>query len=193
MRKTMILTLALLMSLSAVAGAATYAIDAAHSSVGFKVKHMMVSKVRGNFDAFEGTVEFEEGKPETWSTTAVIQAASIDTDDEKRDGHLRNADFFDVETYPTLTFASTGVVADGDDWILKGDLTMHGVTLPVELEMEFNGSVDDPWGNHRIGFSAEGVIDRRDFGITYNSVLDKGGLAVGNDVTIQLEIEAIRQ
>jgi polyisoprenoid-binding protein YceI len=193
MRKTTILTLALALLLGGAVQAATFAIDASHSSVGFKVKHMMVSKVRGTFDQFEGTIEFEEGKPEGWSVAAVIQMASVNTADEKRDAHLINPDFFDADTYPTMTFASTGVEKDGDEWILKGDLTLHGVTKPVELELEYNGSVDDPWGNHRAGFSAEGKIDRRDFGITWNNTLDKGGLAVGNDVTISLEVEAIRQ
>lgn len=193
MRKTTILSLALILLLGGIAQAATFAIDASHSSVSFKVKHMMVSKVRGTFDAFEGTIEFEEGKPETWSANAVIQMASVNTADEKRDAHLINPDFFDAEQFPTMTFVTTGVEKDGDDWVLKGDLTLHGVTKPVELDLEFNGTIDDPWGNHRAGFSAEGKIDRREFGITWNNTLDKGGIAVGNDVEIAIEIEAIRQ
>ena len=193
MRTTTILTLALALLLGGAVQAATYTIDTSHSSVGFKVKHMMVSNVRGTFDSFEGTIEFDEADPAGWSVAAVIQMASVNTADEKRDAHLINPDFFDVENHPTMTFASTGVEKKGDGWILKGDLTLHGVTKPVELEMEYNGSIDDPWGNHRAGFTAEGKIDRRDFGITWNNTLDKGGLAVGNDVTISLEIEAIRQ
>ena len=193
MRKITFLILATALLLGGAVQAATYTIDASHSSVGFKVKHMMVSKVRGTFDTFEGSVEFEDGAPADWSAGAVIQMASVNTSDEKRDAHLSGPDFFDAETYPTMTFVTTAVKPNGDDWTLVGDLTLHGVTKSVELELEYNGSVDDPWGNHRIGFSAEGVIDRGDFGITWNNALDKGGVAVGNEVTVSLEIEAIRQ
>jgi len=193
MRTTTILTLAFALLFGGAVQAATYDIDVSHSSIGFKVKHMMVSKVRGTFEAFEGAIEFDENEPAGWTAGAVVQMASVNTADEKRDAHLVNPDFFDAETYPTMTFASTAVEKDGDDWVLKGDLTLHGVTKPVEMELEYNGMVDDPWGNNRIGFSAEGKIDRREFGITWNNTLDKGGLAVGNDVTISLEIEAIRR
>ncbi|MCB1150723.1 YceI family protein, partial [bacterium] len=142
---------------------------------------------------FEGTIEFDETNMKSAKVNAVIQMASVNTNDEKRDGHLRNEDFFDVAKYPTMTFTSTGVKQDGDDWLLMGDLTMHGVTKPVTLELEYNGTVEDPWGNTRVGFSAEGEIDRTEFGIVYNSTLDKGGLAVGNEVEIMLEIEAIKK
>ena len=193
MRRILTMTLLAALLLPVAATAADYVIDASHSSVGFKVRHMMVSKVTGSFTGFEGTISFDEADPASASASATIQMASVDTSDEKRDGHLRNPDFFDVEQFPTMTFVSTGMKADGDDWILTGDLTLHGVTKAVELELEYNGSIDDPWGNNRAGFSAEGEIDRREFGITWNNTLDKGGLAVGNDVEISLEIEAIRQ
>lgn len=193
MRKFLLLTaLAAVLSAGGVQ-AATFAIDQTHSSVGFQVRHMMVTNVKGSFQEFEGTLEFDENAPADASVTATIQMASIDTADEKRDEHLRSADFFEVETYPTMTFTSTGMKQDGDDWLLMGDLTMRGVTKPVTLEMEYNGMVEDPWGNTRVGFSAEGEIDRRDFGVTWNNTLDKGGIAVGNDVKIQLEIQAIKK
>ena len=175
------------------AQAADYVIDASHSSVSFKVRHMMVSKVSGTFDSFSGSATFVEGDPGSWSVEAVIDMASVNTNDEKRDDHLRNPDFFDVETHPEMTFRSTGVEADGDDYVLKGELTLMGVTKPVELELEFNGEIADPWGNQRAGFSAEGKLDRRDFGIVWNKSMDKGGIVVGNEVSIDLEMELIRQ
>ncbi|HPF34766.1 MAG TPA: YceI family protein [Candidatus Krumholzibacteria bacterium] len=193
MRKILLLTALAALLTAGAAQAATYAIDASHSSVSFKVRHMMVSKVKGFFEDFEGTIEFDETNMKSAKVNAVIQMASVNTNDEKRDGHLRNEDFFDVAKYPTMTFTSTGVKQDGDDWLLMGDLTMHGVTKPVTLELEYNGTVEDPWGNTRVGFSAEGEIDRTEFGIVYNSTLDKGGLAVGNEVEIMLEIEAIKK
>jgi polyisoprenoid-binding protein YceI len=188
-----IFTLIAVMLFSISASAATYVIDSSHSSVSFKVKHMMVSKVQGVFNDFSGTLEFDETNLENWSTTATIQAASVDSGDQKRDEHLKGADFFDVETFPLIKYESKGVEKKGDHWIIHGELTMHGVTKHMMLKMEFNGAIDDPWGNHRAGFTAEGKIDRTEFGIKYNSVLDQGGLAVGNDVSIILEIEAIRQ
>jgi len=193
MRNFLLLTALAAVLTAGGAQAATFAIDPSHSSVGFQVRHMMVTNVKGSFQEFEGTLEFDENAPAEASVTATIQMASIDTADEKRDEHLRSADFFEVETYPTMTFTSTGMKQDGDDWLLMGDLTMRGVTKPVTLELEYNGMVEDPWGNTRVGFSAEGKIDRREFGVSWNNTLDKGGIAVGNDVKIQLEIQAIRK
>ncbi|MBU0740922.1 YceI family protein [bacterium] len=193
--KKRIIALALLglLVLAAGAQAATYAIDAAHSSVSFKVRHMMVSKVAGTFNTFSGTLEFEEGKPQGWSVEAVIDMASVNTNDAKRDEHLSSPDFFDVEKHPEMTFRSTGVEIDGDDYVLTGELTLMGVTRPVELALALNGEITDPWGDHRAGFSAEGKLDRRDFGMSWNKDMDKGGIVVGNDVSISLEIEAVRQ
>ncbi|MBC8424915.1 YceI family protein [bacterium] len=185
-------TLALLV-LTAGAQAATYAIDNSHSSVSFKVRHMMVSKVTGVFESFSGTVEFVQGDPKAWSVEAVIDVATINTNDGKRDDHLRSPDFFDVETHPEMSFKSTGVEVDGGDYVLTGEFTMMGVTRPVELELEFNGEIEDPWGNTRAGFSASGKLDRRDFGMSWNTAMDKGGIVVGNDISIELEIEAVRQ
>jgi len=191
-KRTTLLTLGLIL-LAVGANAATYNIDASHSSVSFKVRHMMISKVTGTFTGFSGSVEFDPGTPESGSVEAVIDMATVDTNDEKRDEHLRSPDFFNVETYPEMIFKSTGVKADGDDFVITGELTLMGVTKPVELALEFNGEIDDPWGNTRAGFSAEGKIDRRDFGMSWNKSMDKGGIVVGNDVSITLEIEAIKQ
>ncbi len=182
-----------LLALAGSAAAAAYDIDASHSSLTFKVRHMMVSKVSGRFEDFSGSMEFDAASPASWSVEATVRTASINTDDPKRDDHLRNPDFFDVETHPEMIFKSTGVEKDGDDYVLAGELTLMGVTKPVALELEFNGEVDDPWGNTRAGFSAEGEIDRRDFGMVWNKTMDKGGVVVGNTVEFELEIEAIKQ
>ncbi len=194
MSRIVLLSMALVLVLAAAGQAATYAIDTTHSAVTFKVKHMMVSNVRGSFQEFSGSFEFEDGKPGDWSVTTEIMAASVFTGDDKRDDHLRNEDFFDVTNHPTLTFESTKVVHDGgDEYKLQGELTMLGVTQTVELEMEYNGMVTDPWGNTRVGWEAEGEIDRKDFGMKFSSAMDNGGLVVGNTIKIELEIEGILQ
>jgi len=194
MSRYKILSVAMLMLLAVGAQAATYTIDATHSAVTFKVKHMMVSNVRGSFQDFAGSFEYEEGKTNDWTVEAEIQTTSVFTGDEKRDDHLRNEDFFDVANHPTMTFKSTGMVHDDDDeYILKGELTMLGVTKAMEFEVEFNGSVVDPWGNTRVGWEAEGEIDRKDFGMKFSSSMDNGGLVVGNTIKIELEIEGILQ
>lgn len=171
---------------SAALFAATYDIDPAHSSVGFKIGHL-VSTVRGEFNRFQGTIEFDQEKIEDSSVTAVIDASSIDTRIEDRDNHLRSADFFDVQKFSEATFTSKKI--EGDK--VMGDLTMHGVTKEVALTYTFHGIATDPWGKERAGFSGETVIDRKDFGITYNKVLDQGGLLIGNEVKVEIEIEAI--
>jgi len=171
----------------------TYSLDKSHSTVGFVVRHLMVSKVRGSFEEYEGVITVAED-PTQSSVTATIQMASINTRDEQRDGHLKSGDFFEVETYPTLTFTSTKVTpAGGSDWKVEGDLTIHGVTKPVTLEVEFNGASGDPWGGKRIGFSASTEIDREDFGITFNMALETGGVMVGKSVKIEIEAEAVLQ
>ena len=166
-------------------------IDASHSSVAFVVRHLVVSKVRGRFDKFAGAITIAED-PLQSKVDATIEIGSISTGDDSRDGHLRSGDFFDAEQFPTMTFATTGVRADGDDYVLTGDLTIKGVTKPVELELEFNGVEGDPWGGTRAGFSAETEINRKDWGLEYNMVLETGGVMVGEKVKIQLEIEAVR-
>jgi polyisoprenoid-binding protein YceI len=188
-------TVLLLLTLAAAGplAAAEYQLDLAHSTVGFQVRHMAISKTNGTFDDYTGSFSFEPGKPETWSCEAVIQAASVNTGNEKRDDHLRSEDFFEVAKYPTLTFKSTSVEMENEtEGILKGDLTIHGVTKAVELEFEVLGTATDPWGNERAGFSASTKINRQEFGLSYNSVLEAGGLVVGDEVKITLEIEGIK-
>jgi len=170
----------------------TWDVDAVHSDVAFSVRHMMVSKVRGKFTTFSATIVTAENPLES-SVTAEIDLTSLDTGNEQRDAHIRSADFFDVETYPIMTYRSTGLRADGDDYIVEGELTLHGVTRPVPLKLEVNGFTPDPFGGQRSGFSATGEINRKDFGIDISMPMDGGGVVVGDKINIQLEIEAVRQ
>ena len=170
-----------------------YEIDAAHSSVEFVARHLMVAKVRGRFDQVQGslTVGLHPGQAEV---SATIDAGSINTANEQRDGHLRSPDFLDVERYPTLRFRSTSVKqAGGNRLTMSGDLTIRDVTKPVELDVTFEGVASDPFGNAKAVFSAETEIDREDWGITWNQALETGGVLVGKRVKIQLEISAIRK
>jgi polyisoprenoid-binding protein YceI len=170
--------------------AGTWDIDASHSDVSFTVRHMMVSKVRGRFGAFSGEIVTSEDLSSS-SVTATIDASTIDTNNEQRDGHIRSADFFDVENHPQWTFRSTGLRADGDDFALDGELTIKGVTRPVTLALEINGFGPDAWGGTRAGFSASTTIDRNDFGVDIKMPLDGGGVVVSDKVQISLEIEAV--
>lgn len=172
-------------------GLATYSIDKAHSEVTFQVRHLL-TKVRGRFSEFEGTINYDPAKPEASSVEATIQAASIDTNEPQRDAHLKSADFFDVEKFPTLTFKSTGVTKKSDDtYELSGDLTIHGVTKPVTLAVTALGSARDPWGVDRVAFEAETTINRKDFGLNWNAALETGGFLVGDDVKIMLSVQAV--
>jgi polyisoprenoid-binding protein YceI len=175
-----------------VARAATLEVDPAHTGVGFKVRHLFTN-VNGRFDRFEGTIAFDPDAPEKTTIEGTIDAASIDTDNEKRDAHLRAADFFDVEKHPKITFESTKVT-DVDrakkTARVHGVLGIRGVEKPVVLEASFLGQGKDPWGNERYGFHAETTIDRKDFGLTWNETLETGGLLVGEDVTIVIDAEA---
>lgn len=173
--------------------AGTWTIDPSHSEVGFVVRHMMVSKVKGRFAKVDGTITVAEDVLQS-SVEATIDAASIDTRDENRDAHLRSGDFFEVETYPNLTFRSTGIRTDGDDFVLDGELTIRGVTRPVSLELEFNGTQPNPLaeGKPTAGFSAETEISRKDFGLEWNVALETGGVLVADKVKIVLDIEAIK-
>jgi len=192
--KTLVLMAALAaVTLSPAVSQAGWKVDAAHSSIGFSVKHMAVSKTKGTFDSFEAAFEFEPGQPESWSCTATVDVASVNTANEKRDDHLRSDDFFDVANFPTLTFTSTGVKMKNDEeGTVTGTLTMHGVTKEVELDLEVLGMVNDPWGNTRVGFSLEGKINRKDWGLAWSKVMEGGGLVVGEDVTLTIEIEGIQ-
>jgi polyisoprenoid-binding protein YceI len=175
--------------------AGTWDIDAAHSEVSFTVKHMMVSKVRGRFDKFEGTV-VTGAKPEESSITATIDATSINTNNEQRDGHIRSADFFEVENHPTFTFTSTAVRdVTPEGFKLDGDLTIKGVTKPVTFDVELNGIGPDAYGGTRIGFSAQTTVNRGDFGVDFNGPIPgaPGGVIVSEKATIGLEIEAVLQ
>ncbi len=175
------------------AQAATYTVDADHTSVSFKVKHLF-SKVQGRFNKFQGTIDYESGKPETWKTGGLIEVASIDTNVPERDKHLRSADFFEADKYPTIEFKSTGVKSATENGAqLEGLLKMHGVEKPVVLDVTINGTGKDPWGNVRAAFTATTRINRKDFGMIWNQALDTGGLLVGEDVDIVLEIEAIQK
>jgi polyisoprenoid-binding protein YceI len=193
MRKTILLAGALLLTLSAAAPAATYNIDTSHSAVTFAIRHMMISTVRGSFGDFAGTFTYVKDQPAAWTVTAEIQTATVDTNDDKRDEHLRSADFFDVEKHPTMSFKSTKVEQAGAGYKLHGDLTLLGQTKPVVLDMEITGEITDPWGNPRVGFSANGRINRKDWGMTWSRALDAGGVMVGDEVRIQLEIQGIKE
>ncbi|MGH8910467.1 MAG: YceI family protein [Egibacteraceae bacterium] len=171
--------------------AGAWAIDPVHSDISFTVRHMMVSKVRGHFRAFSGQIVTAED-PLASSVTTTIDIASLDTGNEQRDGHVRSADFLDVATYPTMTYRSTGVAPDDGGWLVDGELSLHGVTRPVQLRLEFNGFVTDPWaGVRRAGFSATAQISRRDFGIDIAMPMDGGGVVVGDRIQVALEIEAV--
>ncbi|SHN87503.1 Polyisoprenoid-binding protein YceI [Geodermatophilus obscurus] len=168
----------------------TWDIDASHSTVGFSVRHMMVSKVRGYFREFSGEIVTAEN-PEQSTVTAAIDMDSIDTRQEQRDAHIRSADFFDVGNHTVMTFRSTEVRADGADWTVVGDLTIKGITKPVELALEVNGFGPDAYGGTRAGFSAKTEISRKEFGVDIDMPMDGGGVVVGDKITVELEIEAV--
>jgi polyisoprenoid-binding protein YceI len=168
----------------------TWDIDAAHSTVGFAVRHMMVSKVRGYFREFSGVLVTAED-PARSSVTATVNMDSIDTRQEQRDAHIRSADFFDVGNHTEMTFRSTGVKTDGADWTVEGDLTIKGVTKPVTLQLELNGFGPDAYGGTRAGFSAKTEISRKAFGVDIDMPMDGGGVVVSDKINVELEIEAV--
>ena len=168
----------------------TWDIDAAHSTVGFSVRHMMVSKVRGYFREFSGSLVTAED-PAQSSVTATVNMDSIDTRQEQRDAHIRSADFFDVGNHTEMTFRSTEVRTDGADWTVLGDLTIKGITKPVTLELELNGFGPDAYGGTRAGFSAKTEISRKAFGVDIDMPMDGGGVVVGDKISVELEIEAV--
>jgi polyisoprenoid-binding protein YceI len=170
-----------------------YAIDPIHTEIGFAVRHMAVSKVRGRFDTFDGVIDIAED-PSDSKVSVTIDARSVDTRDETRDNHLRTNDFFDAENHPTWKFESTAVTGVGPtDWKVDGDLTIRGVTRPVTLDVSLEGVVKDPYGNHRVGFSASTSINRDDFGVSFGAVMETGGLVVAKKVDILIEAEAVLQ
>jgi polyisoprenoid-binding protein YceI len=181
---------ALALGLSAgVARADSFQIDPAHSNVNFRVKHLL-SKVQGHFGKFAGTFDFDEKAKTGGNLDVTIETASIDTDNDKRDDHLRSPDFFDAKSFPKLTFKSKSVQTDGKTLTINGDLTMRGVTKPVTLKGEFGGQIKDPGGSTKAGFSATTVVNRKDYGINWNKTLDAGGFILGDDVEVELLVEA---
>lgn len=175
----------------------TWTIDAAHSGVELAVKHMMFTTVRGRFKDVKGTIELDEQNPANSTVNVEIAAASLDTGVADRDGHLRSADFLDVEKFPTLTFTSKRIegafAKEGDAFTLTGDLTIRGVTKEVTLEGTYEGTGKDPWGGTRAGARATTKIDRRDWGLVWNQALETGGILVANDVRIEIELQAVKQ
>jgi len=171
----------------------TYALDKGHTTIEFVGRHLMITKVRGRFTEFDGQLVIGEA-PEDSSVEVTIDTASVDTSDEKRDGHLRSADFLDVENYPTIAFRSTSVEMGRDGTAkVTGDLTVKDVTRPVTLDVEFDGAQADPWGGQRLGFSASAEIDREDWGLTWNVALETGGVLVGKKIRLELNVEAVKQ
>ena len=171
----------------------TYAIDPTHSRIGFVARHAMVSKVRGSFNEFEGSGYFDAENPANSRLALTIQAASIDTRNADRDGHLKSNDFFDMENHPEITFASTAIEqVDVEDYRVTGDLTIKGVTKPVTVDFEYTGTAVDPFGNTRVGFEGKTTVNRKDWGINWNAALDAGGVLVSEKLTLEFEVSAIR-
>ncbi|TFC91953.1 polyisoprenoid-binding protein [Cryobacterium sinapicolor] len=169
--------------------AGTWTIDPTHSEVGFSIRHIMISKVKGTFEKFDATFVTGEN-PLDSSVTASAQVVSINTNQADRDGHLRTGDFFDAETYPTIDFVSTGVRQVKGDFLIDGNLTIKGVTKPVTFDFEFGGFGTDPYGNYKAGATAKTEVTRADFGLTYNAALETGGMLLGEKVTITIELQA---
>jgi polyisoprenoid-binding protein YceI len=172
----------------------TWAIDPSHTAVEFSVRHMMVSSTKGHFSGISGTIVVDEQNPANSSADVTIDVSTVNTREERRDAHLRSADFFEVETFPHITFKSTRVVAEKSDrYKIYGDLTIRDVTKPVVLDTEYFGQNTTPWGSEVIGFAAETKINRKDFGLTYNAALETGGFLIGDEIKIRLEVEANKQ
>ena len=172
----------------------TWQLDASHSSIGFSVKHLMIATVKGSFGKYEASFSGDESDLSKANVGVKIDAASIDTSNDQRDGHLRSPDFFDVEKYPSITFAGKRIVGDAfGDFKLVGDLTIRGVTKEITLDASFEGRAKDPWGNSRLGYTAKGKINRTDFGLNWNQALEAGGVLVSEEVKIAIEASFVRQ
>jgi polyisoprenoid-binding protein YceI len=170
-----------------------YTIDTAHSRMGFVARHAMVAKVRGGFDKFEGSIHIDGDKPGSSSARVTIQATSIDTRNQQRDDHLRSNDFLDMDNHPEITFVSTAVEPLEDDHFkVTGDLTIRGVTKSVDVDFEFTGTAVDPFGNKRVGFEGKVVLNRKDFGVSWNAAIEGGGVLVSEKVTLEIEVSAIK-
>ena len=169
-----------------------YTLDVAHTTVEFIVRHLMITKVRGRFTAFSGQIDVTPGNDVPVALSATIDATSIDTREDQRDAHLRSADFFDVENFPQLTFESTHIEGTPDEMTIDGKLTIRGVTRDIRLSGTFEGRTADPWGGVRVGYAAHGKINRKDFGLAWNAALETGGVVVGDEVRIELNVEAVQ-
>lgn len=170
-----------------------WTVDPTHSEVGFKVKHMMFTNVSGRFGTFNGSAETEGDNFENAKIDFEADVTSIDTNNADRDNHLKSGDFFDAEQHPKLTFTATEMKKDGDDYKLTGDLTVHGVTKPVTLNVEYGGIAKDPWGNEKAGFSINGKLNRKDYGLTWNAALETGGVLVSDEVKLNIELQLVKQ
>jgi polyisoprenoid-binding protein YceI len=171
----------------------TYSLDVAHSRIGFVARHAMVTKVRGSFNEFDGTATIDGTNPANSTASVTLKVDSIDTRNAQRDGHLRTNDFLDIENHPTITFTSTAIKHEGgNDFEVTGDLTIKGVTKSISFPLEFQGAAKDPFGNDRIGFEGTVVINRKDWGITWNAALETGGVLVSEKVTLEFEISAVK-
>jgi polyisoprenoid-binding protein YceI len=168
-----------------------YTIDPSHTRIGFSARHAMVTKVRGQFEEFEGSAHVDTANPANSSVTVTIQAASVTTGNEQRDGHLKTPDFFDIANHPQVTFVSTQVERDGDEWDITGDLTINGVTKSVTIPFEETGSAKDPFGNTRVGFEGAVTIDRTDWNLSFNAALETGGVLVSEKVKLEFDVSAI--
>ena len=168
-------------------------IDPTHSTIGFSARHAMIAKVRGRFAEFTGSISMDGADPAASRADLTIVASSITTENDDRDGHLRSAEFLDVDTFPTITFVSTGVVANGSSFTVTGDLTIRGVTRPVSVQWELLGIGQDPWGNTRLGFEGTAEISRKEFGLTWNVALEAGGVLVSDNVQLLLDVEAVKR
>ena len=170
-----------------------YTIDPAHSGAGFKIRHLMVAYIRGGFSGVTGDVIFDSANPANTKINASIDATSLHTHDEKRDAHVRAADFLDVEQFPKITFTSTSIAGSGPHFTITGDLTIHGVTKSVTLDGDSGGHTKDPWGNDRVGYSATGTINRTEFGVSFNAPLETGGVMLSEEVVLAIDISAVLQ
>ncbi|NYG59591.1 polyisoprenoid-binding protein YceI [Nocardioides daedukensis] len=169
-----------------------YTIDSSHTYIGFQARHAMVTTVRGAFKEFQGTATIDAANPSNSKTELTIAVDSVDTGSADRDGHLASEDFFDVANHPAITFASTKVESDGDDWAVTGDLTIKGVTKPVTVPFEFTGSAQDPFGNVRVGFEGELAVNRKDWGLSWNAALETGGVLVSEKIKLKFDVSAIK-
>jgi polyisoprenoid-binding protein YceI len=173
-----------------------WVIDPAHSEISFKVKHLMITNVKGVFNEFSGNVQTTGDNFQTSEINFTLNPASIDTGASDRDGHLKSADFFEVEKYPSMTFIGNSInesVHETGNYVLNGDLTIKEITKPVKLNVEFNGTMKDPWGNQKAGYSINGKINRKDWGLNWNALLEAGGVLVSDDVTINCDVQLVKQ